>query len=226
MNPAQPSKTVPILAGGLFLGTLSAIPPISFLNCACCILVIGGGFLASYLYMKDYPSDQPRVTYGDGALLGLLAGLFGAVVDTVISIPVELMFGGFRNQEALDRLRDTPDIPPQLVEFLETMMAGGLSAMGILELLAGVRRCDLLHLCHGWSRSRRSDFRPQRWWRTGVSATETQYEPLSDHPAGSPITPCSRAAAGASLQPAPGSRRRSGRGSSRARVPRAGWTGG
>ena len=86
MNPAQPSKTVPILAGGLFLGALSAIPPISFLNCACCILVIGGGFLASYLYMKDYPSDQPRVTYGDGALLGLLAGLFGAVVDTVISI--------------------------------------------------------------------------------------------------------------------------------------------
>ncbi len=131
MNPAQPSKTVPILAGGLFLGALSAIPPISFLNCACCILVIGGGFLASYLYMKDYPSDQPRVTYGDGALLGLLAGLFGAVVDTVISIPIELMFGGFGNQEALDRLRDTLDIPPQLVEFLETMMAGGLSAMGI-----------------------------------------------------------------------------------------------
>ena len=41
------------------------------------------------------------------------------------------MFGGFGNQEALDRLRDTPDIPPQLVEFLETMMAGGLRAMGI-----------------------------------------------------------------------------------------------
>lgn len=117
MFPVKPRKSVPILAGGLFLGVLSAVPPISFLNSACCILVIGGGLLASYLYMKDYPPDQPRVTYGDGALLGLLAGLLGAVVHTI-----PIMLGGFGSHEALERLSDTPDFPPHLINFLETMM--------------------------------------------------------------------------------------------------------
>jgi hypothetical protein len=131
--------TVPVVAGGLFLGVLSAVPPISFLNCACCILVIGGGLLASYLYMKDYPLDSPRVTYGDGALLGLLAGLLGAVVDTVVSIPINLMLDfGFSNQDALEQLRNTPDVPPQLIEFLESIMSGGVSVIGILiSLLFG-----------------------------------------------------------------------------------------
>ena len=139
MYSAKPSMTVPVVAGGLFLGVLSAVPPISFLNCACCILVVGGGLLASYLYMKDYPLDSPRVTYGDGALLGLLAGLFGAVVDTVVSIPINLMLDfGFSNQDALEQLRNTPDIPPQLIEFLESMMSGGVTVVGILiSLLFG-----------------------------------------------------------------------------------------
>ena len=139
MYSAKPSMTVPVVSGGLFLGVLSAVPPISFLNCACCILVVGGGLLASYLYMKNYPLDSPRVTYGDGALLGLLAGLFGAVVDTVVSIPINLMLDfGFSNQDALEQLRDTPDIPPQLIEFLESIMSGGVSVIGILiSLLFG-----------------------------------------------------------------------------------------
>ncbi len=133
MYSAKPSMSVPVIAGGLFLGVLSVVPPISFLNCACCILVIGGGLLASYLYMKGYPLDSPRVTYGDGALLGLLAGLVGAVVGTVVSIPINLMMNlGFSSEEALEHLRDTPDIPPQLIQFLESMMAGGVTVVGIL----------------------------------------------------------------------------------------------
>ena len=133
MYPAKPSLSVPVLAGGLFLGVLSAVPLINYLNCACCLWVIGGGLLATYLYMRDYPADLPRVTYGDGALLGLLAGLFGAVVDTVVSIPINLMLGsGFSMQEALEPLRNTPEVPPQLIEFLESMMSGGVSVVGIL----------------------------------------------------------------------------------------------
>ena len=132
MNPARPSMSVPVITGGLFLGVLSAVPPINFLNCACCVLVIGGGLLASYLYMKGYPPELPRVTYGDGALLGLLTGLFGAVVDTVVSIPFDLWLGGFANQEALQQIRNAPEIPPELVEFLETMLAGGFSMIGIV----------------------------------------------------------------------------------------------
>ena len=133
MYPARPSLTVPVIAGGLFIGVLSAVPPISFLNCACCMLVIGGGMLASYLYMKGYPLDAPRVTYGDGALLGLLAGLVGAVVDTAISIPISLMLNlGFSSKEALEQLRNTPEIPPELLQFLESILAGGVTFIGIV----------------------------------------------------------------------------------------------
>ena len=133
MYSAKPSMSVPVIAGGLFLGVLSAVPPISFLNCACCILVIGGGLLASYLYMKGYPPDSPRVTYGDGALLGLLTGLVGTVVDTVVSIPINLMMGSaFSSQEALEQLRNTPEVPPEMIQILESLMAGGVSAGGIL----------------------------------------------------------------------------------------------
>ncbi len=132
MNPAKPSMSVPVIAGGLFLGVLSAVPPINFRNCACCILVIGGGLLASYLYLKSYPPELPRVTYGDAALLGLLTGLFGAVVDTVVSIPFDLWLGGFANQDALQQIRNTPEIPPELVQFLETMMVGGFSVIGVV----------------------------------------------------------------------------------------------
>lgn len=132
MNPAKPSMSVPVIAGGLFLGVLSAVPPINFLNCACCILVIGGGLLASYLYLKSYPPELPRVTYGDAVLLGLLTGLFGAVVDTVVSIPFDLWLGGFANQDALQQIRNTPEIPPELVQFLETMMVGGFSVIGVV----------------------------------------------------------------------------------------------
>ena len=132
MNPAKPSMSVPVIAGGLFLGVLSAVPRINFLNCACCILVIGGGLLASYLYLKSYPPELPRVTYGDAALLGLLTGLFGAVVDTVVSIPFDLWLGGFANQDALQQIRNTPEIPPELVQFLETMMVGGFSVIGVV----------------------------------------------------------------------------------------------
>ena len=132
MNPAKPSMSVPVIAGGLFLGVLSAVPRINFLNCACCILVIGGGLLASYLYLKSYPPELPRVTYGDAALLGLLTGLFGAVVDTVVSIPFDLWLGGFANQDALQQIRNTPEIPPELVRFLETMRAGGFSVIGVV----------------------------------------------------------------------------------------------
>lgn len=135
MYPAKPDKVFPILSGGLFLGILSAVPPISYLNCACCVLVIGGGFLTSYLYMKDYPPEQLRVTYGDGALLGLLAGLLGAVVDTIISIPVDFFFGEFRNQEALESLRSAPEIPTHVVDFLTKLMVGGITVVGLLFTL-------------------------------------------------------------------------------------------
>lgn len=73
---------VPALVGGAFAGILSGIP---LLNCFCCLWIIGGGMLAAYFLTKDSPV---MLSSGDGAIVGVFAGIIGAVVDFVISIPL------------------------------------------------------------------------------------------------------------------------------------------
>ncbi len=133
MNQAAPDKWKPVIIGGVVMGVLSALPIIGAINCACCILVIGGGALASYLYQKDFPPGLPGPNMGDGALIGLLAGLIGAVVDSIVSIPITLLgIGAAQMASALDMLRSSPDIPPEVIGLLESMVAGGAIGIGLL----------------------------------------------------------------------------------------------
>jgi len=78
----------PALAGGMFLGFLSSMPFIMAANCLCCMWVLLGGGIAAMLLMKQRPSG---ITYGDGAFVGVLSGLFGAIVGTAIHIPVQII---------------------------------------------------------------------------------------------------------------------------------------
>jgi len=91
-TPAPPPPKLeflqPALAGGMFLGLLSSLPFISAGNCICCAWVLGGGALATLLLTKQRPSG---VALGDGAFVGVLSGLFGAVVATLVSIPVRIL---------------------------------------------------------------------------------------------------------------------------------------
>ena len=72
----------------MFLGLLSSLPFISAGNVLCCMWVLGGGGLAVLMLVKQRPSG---ITYGDGAFVGVLSGLFGAVVATLVSIPVRIL---------------------------------------------------------------------------------------------------------------------------------------
>jgi hypothetical protein len=75
----------PAVIGGVLLGVLSSLP---LVNCACCFWIIGGGFLAAYLYVRESPLV---VTLGQGVILGFLAGVVGTVVVALFSIPLILM---------------------------------------------------------------------------------------------------------------------------------------
>ncbi len=88
------SKLKPAILGGLVVGLLSAIP---FINYCCCIWGIGGGVLAAYLYVKD--SANP-VRTGEGAMLGGLAGLVGAVIYLIIGVPITYFLVGAGGLEA------------------------------------------------------------------------------------------------------------------------------
>jgi hypothetical protein len=89
------NKTRAALIGGVTLGLLSAIPPISFANMCCCVWVLGGGMLASYLYVRR--SATP-VLLGQGAELGAIAGVVGTIVSHSIGIPLGLLLGDTFNE--------------------------------------------------------------------------------------------------------------------------------
>ena len=78
----NPKFKAALIGGGVF-GVLAALPYISMLNVLCCALYIGGGVLAVYFYTKDQPRPE-KAPYGDGALVGLIAGAIGGVVTTIV----------------------------------------------------------------------------------------------------------------------------------------------
>ena len=84
------SKLRAALIGGVVLGLLSGIPYIRLGNIVCCLWVVLGGALASYLYIKR--SATP-VNMGEGALIGALAGAIGTVVELVVGVPLTILTG-------------------------------------------------------------------------------------------------------------------------------------
>ena len=145
MNSAKPDKMRPSLIGGVALGVampviglISALAPmLGCLGCAaCCALPPGAGFLASFLYLKG-AAPAPEKPYGDGAVLGLLAGLFGAVVGTVVSIPVQFLQRSMGLMPDMDELvgqLQDANMPPEAVDFITKLMpsADGFSVTALV----------------------------------------------------------------------------------------------
>lgn len=140
MNARKPDVWAPALIGGTFLGITSAIPILGYLNCACCMLVIGGGLLSSYLYLRTYPPELPRATYGEGALLGLLTGVIGGAVWTLVGVSVQyikMQFG--QKTDDLYQIKEVlsdPRIPEGVRTILEMIFAGGLLSVGMILISA------------------------------------------------------------------------------------------
>ena len=91
------SYTQPALIGGLVVGVLSALPIVSIGNFCCCLWIVSGGVVAAYVVQAN--SSEP-MTPADGALAGLLAGLVGAVVHLILSIPIDIVMGPFERSMA------------------------------------------------------------------------------------------------------------------------------
>jgi hypothetical protein len=91
------------------MGVLSALPIISAGNVCCCLWVISGGAVAAYLYQQNRPTPM---TPADGALVGLLAGLAGALVRTLVAIPIDILVAPME-QALLQRVLDMGTLPPE-----------------------------------------------------------------------------------------------------------------
>lgn len=102
-----------ILVGGAFNGVLSALPLIELGNCACCLWVVGGGVITAYLLQQG---QAERLEMGDGALDGFLAGVAGAAICALLTVPIRLAAGSLADQAfPLDDL----DAPPEVIEMVE-----------------------------------------------------------------------------------------------------------
>jgi uncharacterized membrane protein len=122
----MPSKNLqPALIGGLFIGILSALPIIGALNVCCCLWVVGGGVITAYLMQN---ASAMAITVGDGALGGLIAGLIGAIVDTILTIPIRLVMGPMQARFFQRWMESAPrDVPDSLRVFMEPgAMTGGI----------------------------------------------------------------------------------------------------
>jgi hypothetical protein len=98
------------------MGVLSALPLISAANVCCCLWVIAGGVTASYVLQQN---QLAPITVGDGALVGLLAGLAGAVINIVVAIPVDILSSPME-QALFDYARGMGDnVPPMWREWLD-----------------------------------------------------------------------------------------------------------
>jgi hypothetical protein len=119
------SKFQPALIGGLVTGVLSALPFVGAFNACCCLWVVSGGVTAAYL-LQD--SDPNPIQVGDGAIVGLMAGIIGAFVYLVLSIPITLLMAPMMSAFT-DRMLNDSNIPP---EFREMVTSGVGTAAGII----------------------------------------------------------------------------------------------
>ncbi len=118
------NKLKPALLGGLIVGLLSAIPVVNY---CCCIWGIGGGALAGFLYIKWSPTP---VRPGDGAIIGALAGLIGAVIYFMIGVPVAYFFSAAAMEETLAR----SGLHLPVTGFLLFVLSGLLGGLVLLVL--------------------------------------------------------------------------------------------
>jgi len=120
------NKLKPALLGGLIAGVLSSIP---LLNYCCCIWAIGGGALAGFLYIKSSPVP---VKIGEGAVVGVLSGIIGAVLYCIIGVPIAYFISGGNLESTL---RGTGVQLPAGVSGLMIFVLSGLVVGALLIVL-------------------------------------------------------------------------------------------
>src|SRR5437660_1243952 len=103
------------------MGVLSALPIVSAGNYCCCLWVISGGLVAAYVLQQNQAAP---ITQGDGAIAGLAAGVTGAFVYLVISIPISLLVAPME-RELLQRIIEGSNrMPPEAREFAMRFASG------------------------------------------------------------------------------------------------------
>jgi hypothetical protein len=134
---STPARLQPAFFGGLFIGVLSALPFIRAGNCCCCLWVLCGGALTTYLMQQNHPYP---LKVEDGLLGGLLAGVIGGIIAVLLSIPLTMAMGDFQAR-MFERIANNPDVPEETRRILD-QIAMRSGAVGAMKLIGG-----LINIC-------------------------------------------------------------------------------
>ena len=108
----------PALLGGFFIGILSSLPIVGGLNLCCCLWVVVGGVLTTYLQQQNRVDAVETV---EAALGGLIAGLIGAL----ISVPISLALSMSADMQAeFQQLIEQFQLPPDFADRVSQMLSG------------------------------------------------------------------------------------------------------
>ncbi len=118
----------PALVGGLIVAVLSLIPYVNLANCCFCLWALVGGIVATKLLIDRSPQ---QVKSGDGAMIGLLAGLVGAAIFVVIDAPLTAL----RINPVLTNFASNPQFPPEVRDFFE-QVRGSLGLRVLLSFIS------------------------------------------------------------------------------------------
>jgi hypothetical protein len=134
------NKLKPALIGGGALGLLLVltvliaaipIPAIRFVGCCNCLWPIGGGLLATMLYVKG--SSVPATTL-DGTIVGALSGVIGGAIYMIIGLPISILVNGVEAMNAQVR-QFNPNFP---VTGVILLIIGGMVGFVIFVVLATI----------------------------------------------------------------------------------------
>lgn len=107
------TKLQPGLVGGLLIGVFTALPYVQVANC-CGLWLVSGGLVAAYLAERQRPTP---LSFADGAVVGMIAGVCGFAVSLVLSIP-------FASTGVA-----TPSLSRQIAELADRQQGGSHAAM-------------------------------------------------------------------------------------------------
>jgi hypothetical protein len=116
----KPSKLIPGLIGGAFIAFFSEFPILNLGNCLCCLWVVLGGFVASWIFKRNL-TEKIEMTSSDGAVTGLLAGVYGALFGAFLQYFFSLVGLGFSNTIFKTMSEYWKDMPKEFSDSLEQL---------------------------------------------------------------------------------------------------------
>lgn len=101
----QTNKLLPVLLGAFVITFISVFPLLNLINIVCCAGIMVGGFVGVHLYNKECLKYNQELTNKDSVFIGLLSGIFSAVLVSVFTVLTTMFAEVNPIQEVVDMMQ-------------------------------------------------------------------------------------------------------------------------